>query len=231
MLKLFTTSLLGLTVLSQTGPRQQIRELENIVSFHVQNELPTNQECSSCLITSCDETIELPPTMTCMVMNDKILNLRDSLFKASSQCKDKGSEYICTVVLAPIEQMLDRVCNHESISVVDLDGMREASFCEAHEKCDDLVRCSSITENIDCEYDINILSQLKTPNSYDTDVCESDDNVGEKLGNFFEDLLPSILAALSTNLLLIILIFSMLGCYMKCCRKKRNDNQNDVEIV
>ena len=223
MFKILISSVLAVTTIAQSNYQSKVKKINAELSKKGPNGAPLTHECSSCLISLCGETLQLPDTMDCNDLNNDILSMRNGIFKPSDKCKEKGGEYVCDVFVKPYSKLFKKVCNHETIVDSDIEKASEESFCEANENCKDLSRC--IYYNIDCEYDANIIPQLEVPNSHDEGECPHED-IDEKVKTFFEDywktmVIAGVICVLFSSVIIIIIV----------CRKPRQVIVRDNNVV
>ena len=229
MFKLLVSSMVALTTFAQLPEYNQFSEIIK--------EISDVQTCSECDIELCDNTIILPndllvgsESVTCEYIDNIIIEIKEGLFKNSKDCEGKVNEYICEVFVIPFGKLTKDACSNQDYDSDLLEEIYEESFCEANENCEDLSRCSMY--NFDCEYDSDILPFIgESASIFDEGECPHND-FSQKVKRFFKKLGPQIITAITTNSLLLIMIFCIFGCYMKCCRKERRyENRNDVENV
>jgi len=223
MFKFLVSAVLAVSTIAQSNYQSKVKKINSELSKKGPNGVPLTHECSACYISLCGKTVQLPDTMDCDDINDDILSMRDSIFKPSDKCKEKGGEYVCDVFVKPYTNLFEKACNHETIGESDFEKASEESFCEANENCDDLSRC--MYYNIDCEYDANIIPQLETPNTHDEGECPHED-VDEKIKTFFEDywkdiVISTVICSLFSTVIIIIIV----------CRKPRQVIVRDNSVV
>ena len=215
MLGLLTTSMLALTAFAQLPQTSQLSEMVRQMTTSSTGQPLSIEECESCHIGLCDNTIQLPISMDCDELNDELSDIKDSLFKDSEDCDKKAKNYLCDVFVGPFEKLTKHICTDNEFDDDLLDEVYEESFCLANENCEDLSRCSWI--NIDCEYDSDILPYIgESSDNFDEGECPHND-LSEKVKRFFEDYWKDIAISGAMDILLFMTIIVMLLC---CCRPK-----------
>jgi hypothetical protein len=216
MLSLLTASILAVTSFAQLPQTNQLSELVKDMASTTGLVGPAGMvDCDSCYVGMCDNEIQLPTDMDCGDLNDIVEYLKMSLFKESSDCQEKGAEYVCNVYVKPFEKLTDHYCKDDVLDEKKELAAYEESFCQANEHCEDLSRC--VWMNIDCEYDSDILPFIgESTAPFDESECPHND-LDERVKRFFEDYWPDMVISGVMDALLLALIIIMLMC---CCRPR-----------
>jgi len=214
MLKIFTTSLLGLITVQSVSFRQSVKSLD--VKLKDSQVKGPSVTCVSCPVTMCGMSVSLPPSFgTCSELNNMLSEIKESLIsKPTTECGLKGSEYVCSVLVEPMSHVFENVCNDETPLL--LSHTAKESFCAANEYCPNLAQCSA-TYNIDCEHDSEILPHINqffdlTDDVFKVEQCPNhDDDDDNKVKEFFEDywkdmVISAVISSLFSTVIIIIII-------------------------